>query len=167
MAIFTFDASHALGRVRAVDTRRVDVQVNSDEDLRKARVGQLATIALPGAIEEWLIGIIERVVKTPILEEPATSEFESDEDAIDVSLQREVVLNTVRMSLVGTVGLSGDNEPQFSRSLVQVPEIDGMCYTLRDAQLQAFMALLSAAGNAEGFFGSGELRNRRKRNSVS
>ena len=150
MAIFTFDASYALGRVRAVDTRRVDVQVNSDEDLRKARVGQLATIALPGAIEEWLIGIIERVVKTPILEEPATSEFESDEDTIDVSLQREVVLNTVRMSLVGTVGLSGDNEPQFSRSLVQVPEIDGMCYTLRDAQLQAFMALLSAAGNAEG-----------------
>ena len=150
MAIFTFDASHALGRVRAVDTRRVDVQVNSDEDLRKARVGQLATIALPGAIEEWLIGIIERVVKTPILEEPTTSEFESDEDAIEVSLQREVVLNTVRMSLVGTVGLSRNNEPQFSRSLVQVPEIDGMCYTLRDAQLQAFMALLSAAGNAEG-----------------
>ena len=150
MAIFTFDASHALGRVRAVDTRRVDVQVNSDEDLRKARVGQLATIALPGAIEEWLIGIIERVVKTPILEEPATSEFESDEDAIEVSLQREVVLNTVRMSLVGTVGMSRNNEPQFSRSLVQVPEIDGMCYTLRDAQLQAFMALLSAAGNAEG-----------------
>ena len=150
MAIFTFDASHALGRVRSVDTRRVDVQVNSDEDLRKARVGQLATIALPGAIEEWLIGIIERVVKTPILEEPATSEFESDEDAIEVSLQREVVLNTVRMSLVGTVGLSRNNEPQFSRSLVQVPEIDGMCYTLRDAQLQAFMALLSAAGNAEG-----------------
>ena len=150
MAIFTFDASHALGRIRAVDTRRVDVQVNSDEDLRKARVGQLATIALPGAIEEWLIGIIERVVKTPILEEPATSEFESDEDTIDISLRREVVLNTVRMSLVGTVGLSRDNTPQFSRSLVQVPEIDGMCYTLRDAQLQAFMALLSAEGNAEG-----------------
>ena len=33
MAIFTFDTSHLLGRVRAVDTRRVDVQVNSDEDL--------------------------------------------------------------------------------------------------------------------------------------
>ena len=76
--------------------------------------------------------------------------IESDEDTIDISLQREVVLNTVRMSLVGTVGLSGNNAPQFSRSLVQVPEIDGMCYTLRDAQLQAFMALLSAEGNAEG-----------------
>ena len=43
MAIFTFDASHSLGRVRAVDTRRVNVQVNSDEDLRKARVGQLVS----------------------------------------------------------------------------------------------------------------------------
>ena len=69
MAIFTFDASHVLGHVRAVDTRRVDIQVNSDEDLRKARVGQLTAITLPGPMEEWLIGVIERVVKTPVLED--------------------------------------------------------------------------------------------------
>jgi hypothetical protein len=30
MAIFTFDASHLLGKVRSVDTKRVNVQVNSD-----------------------------------------------------------------------------------------------------------------------------------------
>ena len=47
MAIFTFDASHLLGRVRSVDTRRVNIQVSSDEDLRKARVGQLVVISLP------------------------------------------------------------------------------------------------------------------------
>ena len=75
MAIFDFDASYALGKVRAVDTRRVDIQVNSDQDLRKARVGQLAAINLPGPIEEWLIGVIERVVKTPVLEEPVPTEF--------------------------------------------------------------------------------------------
>ena len=51
MTIFIFDASYTLGRVRSVDTRRVDIQVNSDEDLRKARVGQLVAISLPGAIE--------------------------------------------------------------------------------------------------------------------
>jgi len=63
MAIFTFDASHLIGKVRAVDTRRVSVQVNSDEDLRKARVGQLVALSLPGAVEEWLIGIIDKVMQ--------------------------------------------------------------------------------------------------------
>ena len=151
MAIFTFDPSHVLGKVRAVDTRRVDVQVNTDEDLRKARVGQLVAIALPGAIEEWLIGVIDRVVKTPVIEEPSSPDFQGDEDVggSSVSLQREVVLNTVRISLVGRVELTLDNQPLFSRSLMQVPEIDGICHILRDAQLQTFMTLLSAEGKTE------------------
>ena len=149
MPTFTFDQSHAIGKVRAVDTRRVDIQVNSDEDLRKARVGQLSAISLPGAIEEWLIGVIERVVKTPILEESESSDFEGSEDDSNVALQRESVLNTVRISLVGTVSLTLDNKPRFSRSLVQVPEIDGICYILRDAQLQTFMSLLSAEGKTK------------------
>ena len=148
MTIFTFDASHSLGRVRAVDTRRVDVQVNSDEDLRKARVGQLVAIALPGAVEEWLIGVIERVVKTPIAEDLSGLGLESDEE-LGIAFNREGVLNTVRVSLVGTTGLTQDNRPRFSRSLAQVPEIDGGCHILRDAQLQNFMALLSAEGKTE------------------
>ena len=149
MAMFTFDASYVLGNVRAVDTRRVDVQVNSDEDLRNARVGQLVAIALPGAIEAWLIGVIERVVKTPILEEPPELGLETDGEPAGVSLQREAVLNTVRITLVGTVELTTDNTPRFSRSLMQAPEIDGTCHILRDAQLQAFMALLAAEGETK------------------
>ena len=147
MSIFTFDASHSLGKVRAVDTHRVDIQVNSDEDLRKARVGQLVVIALPGAIEEWLIGIIDKVTKTPVLE--ANDELGSEDEASLVSLRRESVLNSVRLTLVGTVGLTTDNKPRFSRSLVQVPEIDGTCNILRDAQLQAFMNLLSVEGKTD------------------
>ncbi len=149
MSIFMFDASHALGKVRAVDTRRVAIQVNSDEDLRKARVGQLVALALPGAIEEWLIGVIDKVIKTPILEEPPDPVFDSPEETATLSLQRENVLNTVRVMLVGTVGLTSDNKPRFSRSLVQVPEIDGTCHILRDAQLQAFMNLLSTEGKTD------------------
>jgi len=149
MAIFKFDASHVLGKVRAVDTRRVDVQVKNDEDLRKARVSQLVAIVLPNAIEEWLIGVIDRVVKTPIIEEPPNPDFKNDEEMASVSLQRERVLNTVRVTLVGTVGLATDNKPRFSRSLVQVPEIDGTCHVLRDAQLQAFMTLLSVESKTE------------------
>lgn len=149
MPIFSFDQSHTLGRVRAVDTRNIDIQVNSDEDLRKARVGQLIAIELPGALEEWLIGIIERVVKTPVVEESPSTDFEKDENASGELLQRESVLNMVRVSLVGSVGLTSANVPDFSRSLVQVPEIDGTCHILKDAQLQSFMALLSATGETE------------------
>ncbi len=146
MAIFTFDASHSLRRVRAVDTRRVNIQVNSDEDLRKARVGQLVALALPGAVEEWLMGIIEKVIKTPVLEEQTELDEPESDDSVGLSLPRESVLNTVQLTLVGTVYLNTDNEPRFSRSLVQVPEIDGECHILRDAQLQIFMNLLSSAG---------------------
>ncbi|MBZ0220375.1 MAG: ATP-binding protein [Candidatus Methylomirabilis sp.] len=149
MAIFNFDKSHSLGKVRAVDTRRVDIQVNSDEDLRKARVGQLVALALPGAIEEWLIGIIDKVIKTPVLEEDDELEMEGADETTSRSLSREIVLNTVRLTLVGTVRLSTDSRPLFSRSLVQVPEIDGTCHILRDAQLQAFMSLLSVAGKTD------------------
>jgi DNA helicase HerA-like ATPase len=149
MAIFIFDSSHALGKVRAVDTRRVSIQVNSNEDLRKARVGHLVALALPGAIEEWLIGVIDKVVKTPILEESPDPDFSSPEEMSNLSLARESVLNTVRVTLVGTVGLTTENKPQFSRSLVQVPEIDGVCHVLRDAQLQAFMAVLTTEGKTE------------------
>jgi len=149
MAIFTFDASHSLGRVRAVDTRRVNIQVNSDEDLRKARVGQLVALALPGAVEEWLIGIIEKVIKTPVLEEQTELDDSESDDSVGLSLPRESVLNTVQLTLVGTVDLNTDNEPRFSRSLVQVPEIDGECHILRDAQLQIFMNLLSSSGQTD------------------
>ena len=149
MAIFTFDSSYDLGKVQAVDTRRVNVQVHSDEALRKARVGHLVAIALPGAIEEWLIGVIDRVVKTSVIEEAPSSSIEGDEKTDSIFLPRESALNTVRVTLVGTVGLTLKNKPTFSRSLVQVPEIDGACHILRDAQLQGFMALLSAEGKTD------------------
>jgi energy-coupling factor transporter ATP-binding protein EcfA2 len=143
MAIFDFDASYTIGKVRAVDTRRVNVQVNSDEDLRKAGVGQLVALQLPGAIEEWLIGIIDKVVKTPVYDD------DSIDDETGVVLPHESIMNTVHLTLVGTVGLTIENKTYFSRSLVQVPEIDCKCNILRDAQLQTFMNLLSVEGHTE------------------
>lgn len=147
MPIFTFDTSYRLGKVRAVDTRRVNVQVYKDEDLRKARVGQLVAIDLPGVVEEWLIGIIERVVKTPVLD----NQIDLDDHLEDEELYppRESVLNSVQLTLVGTVSVSLSDRVQFSRSLVQIPEIDTICYILRDAQLQTFMNLLSYESKTE------------------
>ncbi len=150
MPIFTFDASYQLGRVRAVDTRRVIIQVNSDEDLRRARVGQLVAINLPGALECWLIGMIEKVIKTPVLGSPLLPEgdaiiFENAE----LAPLRETVLNTVHVALVGSATTVPQRHPRFSRSIVQVPEIDSECNVLRDAQLQSFMSILTAGSNPE------------------
>ena len=149
MAIFTFDPSHELGRVRSVDTRRVEVQVDSNQVLRRARVGHLVAIELPGVIEEWLVGIIERVVKTPVIEEQLSSDYEDDDGVDDFGLEMEGVSNTVRVSLVGAVEATLENDLKFSRSLIQVPEIDGECFVLRDAQLRKFMSLLSNEGATE------------------
>jgi hypothetical protein len=144
MAIFTFDTSHQLGKVRSVDTRKVIVQVNTDEDLRKARVGQLVALSLPGAIEEWLIAIINKVIKTSVYDESNI-----DDEEANLNLSHERTSNIVQLTLVGTVALDIKKMVRFSRSLVQVPEIDSQCNILRDAQLQKFMGLLSYEGKNE------------------
>lgn len=140
MAIFEFDESYLIGRVREVDTRKVSISVNTDSDLRKARVSQLVSMRLAGANDSWVIGIIERVVKAVADQgkEPAGKIKEEHE---------EKVVNTVRLTLVGSVRWdAAAGESKFSRSLNQVPEIDSGCYILRDAQLESFMNILSAAG---------------------
>lgn len=147
MAIFTFDESHMLGRVREVDTRKVSILVNCDEDLRKARVGQLVALHLSGAVESWLIGIIEKVTKSVRLEDkndPCEDELGGN------NIGGEEVINSVRLTLVGSVKWDAVNsKPAFSRSLVHVPEIESHCHVLRDKQLETFMNLLSAAGDME------------------
>lgn len=146
MAIFTFDQSHLLGRVREVDTRKVTILVKNNEDLRKARVGQLVALELAGAVDSWLIGIIEKVFKSVALMEASDSEVEESND----NFGDEAVVNTVRLTLVGSVkwdALTG--KAVFSRSLVHVPEIDAECHVLRDKQLEIFMSLLSLAGDKE------------------
>ncbi|MDD5126726.1 MAG: ATP-binding protein [Dehalococcoidales bacterium] len=149
MAIFTFDQSYALGRVRAVDTRRVSIQVDKDEELRRARVGQLVALRLPGAIEEWLIGMIDSVMKSPVMEETIEQAVPMEAEGAELAMPRESVLNTVRVTLVGRVALDAGQKPCFSRSIFQVPEIDCGCNVLRDAQLQAFMNLLSVESKTE------------------
>lgn len=147
MAIFSFDASHLLGRVREVDTRKVFILVNSNEDLRKARVGQLVAVQLAEGVEAWLIGIIERVAKSVAIVECSQENLTDSEKTL---LPREDVVNTVRVTLVGTVRWDAVNgRAAFSRSLVHVPEIDAECFVLRDKQLETFMSVLSTEGDRE------------------
>lgn len=143
MSLFDFIDSDQFGKVRSVDTRRVVVQVESDEALRMARVGQLATIRLPGAIDEWLVALIDKVVKTPIT--TTTSESHNEETSNATDMEIESIYNATHLSLIGTVSeIAG--EKKFSRSLRQVPEIDSICYLLKDKRLQQFMGILAAEG---------------------
>ena len=148
MATFEFDKSHLLGKVRDVDTRKVSILVENSEDLRKARVGQLVAINLPGAIEAWLIGLIERVIKTIASVEGGVNMEDEPEEV-------EPVANIVKVTLLGSL-VALPERVEFSRSLNQVPEIDSECNILRDAQLETFMGILSQSGKKENSFEIGK-----------
>lgn len=145
MAIFEFDESYFLGKVREVDTSKVSLQVDNDEDLRKARVGRLAALQLDGAVETWLIGIIDKVIKTTgkLGNEDKTKKDEtpSGDDS---------VINTVKLTLVGTVKWDATlSKFTFSRSIAHVPGIDTKCFILKDKALETFMGILSVEGKGE------------------
>lgn len=141
MALFDFNDNDQFGKVRSVDTRRVVVQVASDEALRLARVGQLATIRLPGARDEWLIALIDKVIKIPV--GVNVSELTTEDGAEPEDSEQESIYNVAHLSLIGTVNeIAG--ERNFSRSLRQIPEIDSLCYLLKDERLQNFMGILAS-----------------------
>jgi len=147
MPVFTFDKSHVLGTVREVDTRKVSIHVKSDEDLRKAKVGQLVALKLSGALEVWLIGFIEKVVKSvAFVEDEAATETEGSE----LEGPTETVVNFVRLTLVGSIAWdAGKKKAIFSRSLTQVPDIETECFVLNDKQLENFMSVISSEGDTK------------------
>ncbi len=150
MAIFEFnDDALFLGTVREVDTRKVSIHVKNDTDLRKAKVGQLVCLPLATGVDTWLIGIIGKVIKSVAPSVPK-DEFQTPEEGDEEYDSVEEVLNTVRLTLVGTTRWHADGKKYiFSRSLVHVPEIESRCYVLREAQLETFMNILVASGDKE------------------
>jgi hypothetical protein len=153
--IFEFDDnSYLLGQVREVDTRKISLSVNDDNDLRKAKVSQLVTIALSGASSLWLIGNIDKIIKKSVSVQTDENDGNIYND-VNIYYERfnylgEQIVNTVRLTLVGTVSWNAYNSQYlFSRSIQHVPEIDSDCYVLRDAQLESFMKILSTEGDKE------------------
>ncbi|MGR3177101.1 MAG: ATP-binding protein [Candidatus Anammoxibacter sp.] len=147
MAILTFDESSMLGTVREVDTRKVSVLVEKDEDLRKARVGHLVAIELSGASETWLIAIVERVIR--FVGQQDSQDDETENEMVNESSE-ELVVNNVRLALVGSFGWDATKGKSiFTRSLPQVPGITDNCFVLLGKQLETFMAVLSEAGEEE------------------
>ena len=147
MAILKFDESSMLGTVREVDTRKVSVLVEKDEDLRKARVGHLVAIELSGASETWLIANIVRVIRFVGQQD---SEDEKTETEMTDELSEEPVVNNVHLVLVGSFYWNATKEKSvFTRSLSQMPGITDNCFVLLGKQLETFMAVLSEAGEGK------------------
>ena len=101
---------------------------------------------MSGALDYWLIGIIDKVIKSVY----QSSLEELLEESESETTGQEGVVNTVRLTLVGTVKWEATiSKVKFSRSLTQVPEIDAECHVLLNNQLERFMCLLIAEGDSE------------------
>lgn len=148
MAIFDFDEKTSLiGTVRDVDTRKVSIHVKSDEDLRKAKVGQLVCLEVFSGVETWLVAIVEKVTKSVSV---ATAELIEDEEEVELEGAIEDVINTVKVSLVGSVRWNAlEDTAVFSRSLMQVPDIDAKAFVLVGNELEAFMNILVSASDTD------------------
>ncbi|GAH37389.1 unnamed protein product [marine sediment metagenome] len=115
MGIFNFKKDDNLGNVTQVDTTRVFIRVPTSEKLTEAKVGRLT--ALQGRPGEWLIAMVERVIRKFYEEKPAKEE-EKDYEVV------ETEENIVHLILVGTLrDKEGEKENVFTRSVLSVPNI--------------------------------------------
>jgi len=141
MPIFNFDDNEALGKVAAVDTTNVVVDVENVEQLKRLQVNHLAVLqsSRPG---QHLIGLITQVTRKRSLEAVVG-------DGIN---DQPSELNLCRIALIGTLlDRDGAKENVFRRTLETVPEIDANCFSLEGDNLTGFMRTLSsiaASGNA-------------------
>ncbi len=155
MAIFEFKGSEFLGDVVSVDTRRVWLNVES-EKLREARVGRLVAIKAQSAVEEWLIAIVDKVVKRAFARGESTGGDATGNDAEqelnsiqegDSYLKED---NKVRVTLIGTVRAKlDDRDDVFTRSILTLPEIEAQANTIEGKALESFMGIISKTAQGE------------------
>jgi uncharacterized protein len=145
MNLFHFDEErHFLGSAREIESSRIMLHVKSDDNLRKALVGQLAAVELMHSAS-WMIGMIDKVVKSASI-----ANLSPTQEHAEVPTQQEEVANKILLTPVGSIRTSeAGRSITFSRSIDQVPVIDAKCYILKDAPLTAFFQLLAQEGQAE------------------
>ena len=136
MSIFNFKEEDNLGNVIQVDTTRVFIRVPSSDKLTEAKLGRLT--ALKGRPGEWLIAMVERVIRRFFEEKPA-EEGGKDYDVV------ETEENVVHLILVGTLGEKEGEKPNvFTRSVLSFPNIDAPCYPIEGKKLEDFMGVISS-----------------------
>lgn len=134
-----FSDSDKIGRVSAVDTSRVLIDVEDSRHITRVGIGNL--IAVRGATEsEFLIGITERLTRT--LRDESLPDLTGTASPDDLGPRPEDIL---RVMLVGTYRtVDGDVSNRFKRGADTFPQIDRDCYLIDGGNLQRFMGLLAA-----------------------
>jgi uncharacterized protein len=138
-AALQFTEAELLGKVAAVDTSRVMIDVSNSVLLTRIGIGNL--IAVRGSTaREYLIAVTERVTRSMRDELPDESPADG-EDAMLVSVPTDLV----RGALIGTFRtVDGDKKNTFKRGADSFPQIDRECYVVDAANLQRFMGILGA-----------------------
>lgn len=134
-----FEAGDRLGRVAAVDTSRVLIDVEDHQHMTKIAVGNLVAIQAR-TVNEFLIGLVEKA--TRLVSERLQPESATESGDIPVGEEQEDV---IRVVLVGTFrAVDGDSTNVFKRGADCFPQVDRDCYHIGGGNLQRFMNLLSA-----------------------
>lgn len=138
-AALQFTEAELLGKVVAVDTSRVSIDVSNSVLLTRIGIGNL--IAVRGSTErEYLIAVTERVTRS-MRDELAAELPEEGEDSELVSVPTDLI----RGALIGTFRtVDGDKKNTFKRGADSFPQIDRECYVVDAANLQRFMGILGA-----------------------
>ena len=137
MALFQYEDSEALGRVKAVDTATVVVTVDNVDLLRQLQVNRLVVLqsSKPG---QHLVGVVQKIIRDTAL---ARALGEDDEDDEETAEQER---NVVRITLIGTfIDKVGTKENVFRRTLETVPEIEANCFPIEGDRLTHFMRAVS------------------------
>lgn len=134
-----FGENDCVGRVSAVDTSKVLIDVEDSKLVSRAGIGNL--VAISGATEaEYLIGITERITRT--LRDELLDEEDEVEGPTSLGPSPEDIL---RVLLIGTFrSVFGDKHNVFKRGADSFPQIDRDCYLIEGGNLQRFMGLLGA-----------------------
>lgn len=143
-AALQFKDADRVGRVAAVDTSKILIEVHEPTLMTRIGVGHL--VAVKGATErEYLIGITERVTRTT--REEMLGEDGDAEDSLSLEPRPEDVIRAV---LVGTYRtIHGEKKNQFKRGSDSFPQIDRDCYVIEGPNLQRFMGLLGSEVSEE------------------
>ncbi|WP_417550423.1 ATP-binding protein [Methylophaga sp.] len=138
-ATLQFTDTECLGKVVAVDTSRVTIDVSNSVLLTRLGIGNL--IAVRGSTErEYLIAVTERVTRS-MRDGIAEALPEDGENAVLVSTPTDLV----RGALIGTFRtVDGEKKNTFKRGADSFPQIDRQCYVIDSANLQRFMGILGA-----------------------
>jgi hypothetical protein len=143
-AALQFVAGDQIGRVAAVDTSRVTIDVTNSVLLTRIGIGQL--VAIRGATErEFLIAMIERVTRSVRDDLPVPNDADDAEPflaAVPTDLIQGVLVGTFRT-------VEGSKTNTFKRGADSFPQIDRDCFVIEGANLQRFMGILGSGFSAD------------------